>query len=150
MAANPADLLPAAKDFQKKLALAEAEKASEAMRQRTAEEAEKKALIDQMSKPSGISDEEGVRRAIAIIERAVNNGLTEVQVYRFPNKLCTDQGRAINQQEPGWESTLTGVPKEIHQLWHKYFRDRGYKLKVQIVDFPGGMPGDVGMTLSWS
>jgi hypothetical protein len=24
---------------------------------------------------------------------------------RFPNELCTDKGRAINQQEPGWENT---------------------------------------------
>jgi hypothetical protein len=35
----------------------------------------------------------------------VSNGKTEVQVYRFPNQLCTDNGRAINQ-EPGWEDTL--------------------------------------------
>jgi hypothetical protein len=68
---------------------------------------------------------------------------------RFPNSLCTDHGRAINQQEPGWEDTLTGVPREIYQLWHKYFRPRGYKLRVQIVNWPGGMPGDIGMTLSW-
>jgi uncharacterized protein (DUF1778 family) len=149
VAANPADLLPSAKDFMKKMALAEAEKASEEGRKRSAEEAEKKALIDQLLKPSGVSDEEGIRRAVKIIERAVSNGLTEVQVYRFPNRLCTDRGRAINQQEPGWERTLTGVPKEIYDLWSRHFRERGYKLKVQIVDFPGGMPGDVGMTLSW-
>ena len=100
-------------------------------------------------KPSGVSDEEAIQRAIKIIERAVSNGRTEVQVHRFPNTLCTDKGRAINQQEPGWESTLTGVPKEIHQLWAKYFRERGYKLRVEIIDFPGGMPGDVAMTLKW-
>jgi hypothetical protein len=147
---NPADMLPSAKDFMKKIALAEAEKASESMRQRSAEEAEKAALVDQLSKPSGVSDEEGILRAVKIIERAAGNGLTEVQVYRFPNTLCTDKGRAINQQEPGWEDTLTGVPKEIYSLWRRHFRDRGYKLRVQIVDFPGGMPGDIGMTLSWS
>jgi uncharacterized protein (DUF1778 family) len=145
-----AELLPSAKDFMKKIALAEAEKASEEMRKRSAEESEKTALIDQMSKPSGVSDEEAIRRAVAIIERATNNGLTEVLVYRFPNQLCTDRGRAINQQEPGWETTLTGVPKEIYQLWARHFRSRGYELRVQIVDFPGGMPGDVGMTLVWS
>jgi hypothetical protein len=50
---------------------------------------------------------------------------------------------------PGWENTLTGVPKEIYQLWAKYFRPRGYKLKVEIIDFPGGMPGDIAMTLKW-
>jgi hypothetical protein len=144
------DLLPTAKDLQKKIALEEAAKASEEMRKRADADAEKKALIEQLSKPSGVSDEEGVRRGAAIIQRAANNGLTEVQVYRFPNQLCTDRGRAINQQEPGWEATLTGVPKEIYQLWYKHFRPRGYKLRVQIIDFPGGMPGDVAMTLSWS
>ena len=148
--AKPDDLLPPAKDYLKKIALAEAEEASEQMRARSEAEAEKKALLDQFAKPSGISDEEAIRRAVAIIERATKNRLTEVQVYRFPNQLCTDRGRAINQQEPGWEKTLTGVPKEIYDLWRKYFQPRGYKLRVQIIDFPGGVPGDVGMTLSWS
>jgi hypothetical protein len=147
---NLDDLLPTAQHLQKKIALEEAAKAAEEMRKRAEADAEKKALIDQFSKPSGVSDEEGVRRGAAIIQRAANNGLTEVQVYRFPNQLCTDRGRAINQQEPGWENTLTGVPKEIYQLWYKHFRPRGYKLRVQIIEFPGGMPGDVAMTLSWS
>jgi hypothetical protein len=84
-----------------------------------------------------------------MIERAVSNGKSEIQVYRFPNKLCTDHGRAINQQESGWEQTLTGVPKEIYQLWDRHFRPRGYKLKAEIVSFPNGMPGDVGITLKW-
>jgi hypothetical protein len=52
-----------------------------------------------------------------IDEHRVHPGLTEVQVCRFPNQLCTDRGRAINQQELGWETTLTGFPKEIYQLW---------------------------------
>jgi hypothetical protein len=56
-----------------------------------------KALHDQFTKPSGLSDEEA--SAIKIIERAVSNSRTEVQVHRFPNQLCTDRGRAINQQE---------------------------------------------------
>ena len=149
MATKPDELLPSAKDVMKKIALAEAQEASEEARLRAEAEAEKKALLDQLNKPSGLSDEEAIARAIKIIERAMNNRLTEVQVHRFPNQLCTDKGRAINQQEPGWEKTLTGVPKEIYQLWDKYFRPRGYRLRVQIIDFPGGMPGDVGMTLSW-
>ena len=143
------DVIPTATDLQKRLALAESEKAAESMRRKAAEEAEKKALLDQFTKPSGLSDEEAIRRAIKIIERAVSNGRTEVQVHRFPNQLCTDKGRAIIQQEAGWEDTLTGVPREIYQLWAKYFRPRGYKLRVEIVDYPGGLPGDVGMTLKW-
>jgi hypothetical protein len=142
-------LLPSAKDLRKKIAMAEAEKASDALRKMSQEEAEKKALLDHLSKPTGLSDEEAIRRASAIIERAVGNGLSEVQVFRFPNIMCTDHGRAINQQEPGWEQTLTGVPKEIYDLWSRHFRPRGYKLRVQIIDFPGGLPGDVAMTLAW-
>ena len=150
MATKPDELLAPASDYMKKIALAEADEASKEAAKHAAAEAEKKALLDHFTKPSGVSDEEAIRRAIKIIERAVSNGKIEVQVYRFPNQLCTDKGRAINQQEPGWENTLTGVPKEIYQLWAKYFHPRGYKLRVEIIDFPGGMPGDIGMTLKWS
>lgn len=149
MAASLDDLLPKASDCMKKIAEIEGAKASEYMRVEAAKAAEKKALLDQFSKPSGVSDEERMKRAAAIIRRAVDNGLTQVQVFRFPNNLCTDHGRAINQQEVGWEGTLTGLPKELYQFWKQYLQPRGYKLKVQIADFPGGMPGDVDMTLSW-
>jgi hypothetical protein len=142
--------LPSAKELMGRIALAEAEEVEKQARARTEAEAEKKALIDQLSKPSGISEEEAIRRGMAIIERATKNRMTEVEVFRFPNQLCTDKGRAINQQEHGWEKTLTGSPKEIYQLWEKYFRPRGYKLRVQIVNFPDGLPGDIAMTLSWA
>jgi hypothetical protein len=141
--------LPTAKSLMKRIADKEADRASEYMRRQAAAEAEKKALIDRLSKPSEVSDEEAIRRATLIIQRAAANGLTEVQVLRFPNKLCTDRGRAINNQEPGWENTLTGLPKEMFLLWQKHLRPKGYKLRFQIVDFPQGMPGDVGITLSW-
>ena len=106
MTAKVDDLLPTAKELLEQIALAEAEKAAEFMRKRAEAEAEKKRLLDTFSKPS-LSDEEAIRQGIAIIQRAAKNGQTEVQVFRFPNELCTDHGRAINQTEPGWESTLT-------------------------------------------
>jgi hypothetical protein len=143
------DLLPKAGDYMQKIALAEAEEASKEAAKFAAAEAEKKALLDHFLQPSGVSDEEGIQRAIKIIERAVSNRKTEVQVCRFPNTICTDKGRAINQQEPGWENTLTGLPKEIYGLWARHFRDRGYRLRVEVIDFPGGMPGDIAMTLMW-
>ena len=139
-------LWPPANELLEKIALAEAEKATDAAHKHAQAEAEKS---DQLSKTLGISDEEVMKSAAALVEQAVRAGLTEVQVYRFPNTLCTDHGRAINQQEPGWEDTLTGVPKQLYQFWHKSLRPRGYKLRGQIVDFPGGLPGDVGMTLKW-
>jgi hypothetical protein len=141
--------LPTAQEAMEKLALAEAEKASAAIKKQADTEAEKKMLLEKLTKPSGVSDDEALHRVAAIIERAVSNGLTEVQVYRFPNAMCTDRGRAINQQEAGWEQTLTGLPKEMFQFWERQLRPRGYKIKFQIVDFPDGMPGDVGITLKW-
>ncbi|MGH6826643.1 hypothetical protein [Methyloceanibacter sp.] len=150
MAADKGFSLPTAEQVMEKLALAEAEKASEYLRKQAAVEAEKKMLLEKLTKPSGVSDDEALQRVANMIERAVSNGLTEVQVYRFPNSLCTDHGRAINQQEPGWETTLTGLPKEMYEFWDRQLRPRGYKLKFQIVDFPDGMPGDVGITLKWA
>ncbi len=146
---DPLAVLPTAQHVMKQIALREAEKASAAMRELTAAEAEKKALLEKFSKPSGVSDEDRLARAAAIIKRAADNGLTEVQLVRFPNQLCTDQGRAINQREPGWEKTLTGLPKEFYEFWEKHLKSRGYKIGCQVVDFPGGMPGDIGITLRW-
>ena len=137
------------KELQAKIAAAEGEKVSAAKKAHDAAEAEKKALIDKFTKPSGVSDDDRMARAVAIIKRAANNGLTEVEIGRFPNQLCTDRGRAINQREAGWEKTLTGLPKELYDFWEKHLKDRGYKIAFQIVDFPGGMPGDIGMTLRW-
>jgi hypothetical protein len=152
MASNEADLLnllPTADQALEKLLLAEAEKASAALKSKQKAEAEKRALLERLQRPSGVSDAEALRRVTAIINRAVKNGLKEVQVHRFPNALCTDRGRAINQQEAGWENTLTGVPKEMYEFWKRHLRERGYRFICQIVDFPGGMPGDVGITLKW-
>jgi hypothetical protein len=90
-----------------------------------------------------------MKRAAAAINRAVKNGLTEVELGRFPNQLCTDRGRAINQQEPGWENTLTGLPMELFQFWKTHLQSRGYRMKYQVVDYSSGVPGDIAITLSW-
>jgi hypothetical protein len=142
-------ILPRAEDARMRVAEAELEKAADYKKQAAAAEAEKKALLDQLKQPSGMTEEEKVELAARVIERAIGKGLTEVQVYRFPNELCTDRGRAINQAEPGWENTLTGIPKEVYYLWNDHLRSRGYKIRYQVIDFPGGMPGDIGVTLSW-
>src|SRR5258708_4914739 len=143
------DLIPNAKQIQKEAALKEAEKAEEYARLAAAAETEKRALIERLNRPSGKSEEEKVQLASTIIQRAVRNGMTEVQVYRFPNSLCTDRGRAINQREPGWENTLTGIPKEIFELWADYLKPRIYRIRDQLIDYPGGVPGDIAITIAW-
>src|ERR1700759_4270094 len=149
MALNIDELLPTAQEIQKHAAMHEAVKAEEHAQRLAAGEAEKRALIERLSKPSGLSEEEKVKLASTVIQRAVRNGLTEVQVYRFPNSVCTDRGRAINQMEKGWENTLTGIPKEIFQLWSDYLKPRGYLIRYQVIDFPRGVPGEIGITIAW-
>jgi uncharacterized protein (DUF1778 family) len=144
-----ADILPSALDCRNKSAQMEAEKAAANARRLNAGDDEMKKVIDRLSKPSGVTDEERMKRAAVLINRAVSNGLTEVEVTRFPNKMCTDFGRAINQQERGWEETLTGLPKELYQFWKKHLEPRGYRIKCQIADWPNGVPGDVSITVMW-
>ena len=118
-----------AKELMAKIAKVEGEKASKAMKAHEAAEAEKQELLDRLSKPSGLSDDEVMEKAAIIVNRAVENGMTSVQVFRFPNHVCTDNGRAINQVEDGWEQTLTGVPKEIYDFWKRQLKPRGYRIR---------------------
>ncbi len=141
--------LPSAKDLQMKIAEMEGAKASAAARRRAAAEAEKEALLEKLLRPSGFSDDDLMEKAGIIVNRAVEDGHTSVQVLRFPNHLCSDNGRAINQAEAGWEKTLSGRPKELYEFFERRLKPLGYHLRYEIVDYPGGMPGDVGVTLSW-
>src|SRR6202012_1723392 len=149
MPVNIDELLPTAKEIQRQAAIADAEKAEQYAQKLAAAEAEKRKLIERLSKPPGLPEHEKIQLAATVIQRAVRNGLSEVQIYRFPNSLCTDRGRAINQREPGWEKTLTGIPREIFQLWLDYLKPRGYQIRYQIVDFPGGVPGDISIVIAW-
>ena len=69
---------------------------------------------------------------------------------RFPNTLCTDKGRAINNAEEGWPDSLTGRPRQAYELWRDHLRAGHYKLKAMVIDWPNGMPGDIGFFLSWA
>ena len=137
------------KELQAKIAEAEGAKASAAQKAMYAEEEEKRALLERLSRPSGLSDDEVMEKASIIINRAVENGQMSVQVFRFPHSLCSDNGRAINQAEAGWEKTLTGIPKEIYDFWTRQLQARGYHIRYETLNYPGGMPGDVGIFLSW-
>ncbi|MEN3286812.1 MAG: hypothetical protein V7634_1112 [Bradyrhizobium sp.] len=150
MPENIDDLLLTAAEIQRRAAIFEAEKAEEYAKRLVTAETEKRALVDRLSKPSGLSEEEKIKLAARVIQRAVRNGLTEVLVYRFPHTLCTDNGRAINQQEPGWEKTLTGIPQEIFKLWSDHLKPRGYRIRYQVLEFPGGLPGDIGIVIAWA
>jgi hypothetical protein len=88
-------------------------------------------------------------RVSRVVKSAAERGEREVLALRFPSEYCTDGGRAINSFEPHWPETLTGFAKRAHEFWQKELEPKGYKVRAQIMDFPGGMPGDVGIFLRW-
>jgi hypothetical protein len=90
------------------------------------------------------------RRVVsALVRRAAEEGKHEVLVLQFPSEWCTDGGRAINSFEPHWPETLTGFAKRGYEYYEKELRPAGYKVRAQIVNYPGGIPGDVGIFLIW-
>jgi len=90
---------------------------------------------------------------IAMVRRlamsAVKLGKFEAMVYSFPSDLCSDSGRAINNSDPNWPETLQGKAKKFYERYLKFGKPQGYKLKAMIINFPNGMPGDVGFFLNW-
>jgi CBS domain-containing protein len=80
---------------------------------------------------------------------AAAHGGKELLLLRFPADLCTDRGRAINTPLPDWPRTLRGEAAEIYLRWERDLRPGGFHLAARVLNFPGGMPGDIGLFLVW-
>ena len=88
-------------------------------------------------------------RVNAAVRRAAEQGEHELLLGTFPASYCNDGGRRINNNDPDWPSSLEGFAKRGYAFYEKELRPLGYKLRVEIIDFPGGLPGNVGMWLKW-
>jgi len=110
-------------------------------------------MIEKLSEPVALTPEilhalaENLRHKVRL---AAERNESEIMLMRFPHELCTDKGRALNNGEEGWPETLTGRPRQAYEIWRDHLKDAHYKLKAMIIDWPNGMPGDVGMFLSWA
>jgi len=95
-----------------------------------------------------VSDAE-IAQVRRLAMNAVKSGKYEAMVYSFPSVLCTDSGRAINSADPDWPETLQGKAKQFYDRYVEHARPQGFRLSALIINFPNGMPGDVGFFLSW-
>jgi hypothetical protein len=140
--------IPSADDLRMALLEAEMKKIEEREKFRSKEE---KRLADFAAEflRGQVTDAEKamIRR---VVRSAVKEGKTQAMVYSFPSKLCTDRGRAINNADKDWPSTLQGKAKQIYDRYLEVAKPQGYRLKAMIIDFPGGVPGDVGLFLDWA
>jgi hypothetical protein len=88
-------------------------------------------------------------RVMAVVRRAAEQGKTEVLLFQFPAEYCADRGRAINNGETDWPTSLDGFAKRAYQAYEQTFRPHGYRLQARVLDYPKGMPGNIGFFLSW-
>ena len=83
---------------------------------------------------------EALQRIATLIRRAVEAG---------DIGGCGNAGLRITSHDPEWRAKLSGFPKRAHDFFVKELQPRGFQLKAQIIDWPNGMPGDVGWFLTW-
>lgn len=137
---RPQDLVRIADD-------AEMAKVREALeRKRKKEEAERElhdGFMNREVKP------DAAERVMAVVKHAAEAGEREVLVLRFPSSFCNDHGRAINNFDPEWPGSLEGFAKRGYTWFKENLEPLGFKLRAQILNYPDGMPGEVGIFLRW-
>lgn len=102
-----------------------------------------KALIDQH-----IGDDSW-KALLDRARQAAEHGEKEFMLLRFPSQLCSDGGRAVNLPDPDWPKTLRGEAAEIYLRWERELKQRGFHLAARVLEFPDGVPGDIGLFLVW-
>jgi hypothetical protein len=125
----------------------EAQKASEALRKLKAEQQEEQHRREMFM--SGKITDDMIARLMSRLQRAADDGRNELLIGHFPSAWCIDGGRAINNTEPDWPASLPGIGKEFYEFFERELKPRGFTLRVEIINFPHGLPGDVGAYVSW-
>ena len=93
--------------------------------------------------------DENWRSLVHRARQTAESGEEEFMLLRFPSQLCSDGGRAINIMATGWTETLRGEAAELYLRWERDLKPRGFPLGARVLDFPDGMPGDIGLFLRW-
>ena len=124
-------------------------KAAEYLKRAGKQEDEQKALREMFMSKEVAPKAVAIERVNNAVRRAAEQGLHEVQAVTFPASYCKDRGRRINNNESDWPESLDGYAKSAYEFFEKELRPLGYKLRVEILDFPGGLPGNVAMYLRW-
>lgn len=92
---------------------------------------------------------EAKARINAAVQRAAQQGERRLMALKFPASYCNDQGRRINNLDADWPASLEGFAKKAYDYYMAELKPLGFKLHAEILDYPGGVPGDVGLFLRW-
>lgn len=122
-------------------------KAKEALAKMNLEEEQKRSLRDAFMTRE--PPPEALERLMATVRQLAAQGQTEMLALQFPASYLDDHGRKINNLEPDWPTSLVGFAKRAFEFYEKHLKPHGYKVRAEILDYPGGMPGEVGIYLVW-
>jgi hypothetical protein len=89
------------------------------------------------------------RDMLSKVTAAFESGHREVMLVSFPSDFCTDGGRRINNRLPGWQDTLPAGAQMFLRFWRDALQPGGFGLGSRILNFPGGVLGDVGLFVTW-
>ena len=92
---------------------------------------------------------EAMDRIAALVRKTVDMGEKKALVLRFPSDWLPDQGRAITNHDRNWHEKLDGFAKRAYDFFRKELEPRGFQIRAEVLDWPGGMPGDSGLFLLW-
>jgi hypothetical protein len=123
-------------------------KAKKAMERQRVEEEEQSGLREIFM--SREIHPEATARVNAAVRRAAQQGNRQVLAVTFPASYCNDRGRRINNLEADWPESLEGFAKKAYDFYMTELKPLGFKLHAQVLDYPGGMPGNIGLYLSWA
>ncbi|MDB5544236.1 MAG: hypothetical protein JWO64_1385 [Hyphomicrobiales bacterium] len=127
-------------------------RASESVQGMSRADLAREELVKQLMEPINLTParvQEITKSLKSKLKASAERGETELMVMRFPNALCTDKGRAMNNSEADWPNTLLGRPRQAYEIWRDHLQSLGFKLSAMVIDWPHGLPGDIGFFLSW-
>src|SRR5258708_36386917 len=137
-----------AADLKRRMAEREPAKTAEEARHMQEQKEKQKAVMAEFHKPPARSADQLMELVTGLVDGAAERGESEVQVYRFPNAVCSDGGRRINNAEPDWPDSLEGRPKLAYEFWHDHLRPLGFGLKAEVLEDPCGIPVYIGFFLT--
>jgi hypothetical protein len=92
---------------------------------------------------------EAMDRIATLVRKTIDMGDKQALVLRFPSDWLPDQGRAITNHDKDWYDKLNGFPKRAYDFFKRELEPRGFQIRAEILNWPGGMPGEVGFFLQW-
>ena len=92
---------------------------------------------------------EAIERFNVAVRNAAEQGRREIMIGQFPASWCSDGGRRINNNLEDWPDSLQGVARQVYDYHVANLAPLGYKMRVEVLNFPGGVPGDIGIFFRW-